>query len=233
MQILTSQTNHGVANTTRPFWQLRLRMILCALSKPYRITGRRELCLSSCRSIQRLLGASALSLLVTSSAVANPRDSEAEAAVQAILSNYELACVELSSQQASNSGRLRVPQSAIYELPLGAEDHAATVVYREFECEGVGFPWCGTGGCGFYIMTGDQIYQRRAAFRPQAIKVPAPAGARQALLYGVHGFTCQTPRAEPGSGATPCYEIAVWDELWQNFWTRDTAFIAVFDLRPP
>jgi hypothetical protein len=101
-------------------------MILRALSHPYRIIGRRELCLVSYRSIQYLLRASALSLLVASSAVANPRDSKTEAAVQAILSDYELACAELSSQQAASSGRLRVPQGAIYELPLGAEDHATS-----------------------------------------------------------------------------------------------------------
>jgi hypothetical protein len=208
-------------------------MILRALSHPYRIIGRRELCLVSYRSIQYLLRASALSLLVASSAVANPRDSKTEAAVQAILSDYELACAELSSQQAASSGRLRVPQGAIYELPLGAEDHAATVVYLEFECEGIGYPWCGTGGCGFYIVVGDQMFQRQAAFRPRAMAVPKPTGVNRALVYGMHGFMCQTPKAEPGSSATPCYEIAVWDERRSTFWTRDTAFIAVSEPAPP
>lgn len=208
-------------------------MNLRALSDRYRITGRRELCPGSYRSIQRLLGAAALSLLVTTSAAANPSGEETGAAVQAILSNYELACAELRSQQAASSGRLRVPQGAIYELPFGAEDHAATVVYLEFECEGIGYPWCGTGGCGFYIVVGDQMFQRHAAFRPQAMAVPKPTGANRALVYGVHGFMCQTPEAEPGSSATPCYEIAVWDERRSTFWTRDTAFIVVSEPASP
>ena len=202
-------------------------MILRALSPPDRITERREVFLGSYQSTQRLLGASALSLLVTTSAVANQRDSENEAAVQEILSKYEMACAELSNQQASSSGRLSIPQNAIYELPFGNEDHAATVVYLEFQCEGIGYPWCGSGGCGFYIVMGDQIFQRRDGYRPQKIKIPAPSREFSALVYGVHGFTCQTPDAQNGSGAVPCYEIAVWHERSDTFFTQDTAFVAL------
>lgn len=190
------------------------------------------------RLLHRLFGALAVSILVTFSAAADPDDSATREAVQAILSAYEEACVadvlaERSNDQKSGPEQLKVPPDAIYEVPYGADDQTATVVYLEFQCGDGVYPWCGTGGCGFYLLVNGQIFQRHVAFRPRPARVPKPNGAYNALIYGVHGTACQTPQQEPGSGASPCYAIAVWDERLETFFTRDTAFVAVAEPKPP
>jgi hypothetical protein len=68
-------------------------------------------------------------------------------------------------------------------------------------CSSAASLYCGTGGCGLFLVVGDTITERLA--RGWTV---TSFGSRQVVLLDVHGSLCG------GVNWTPCVEALVWDE---------------------
>lgn len=155
--------------------------------------------------------------------------------IDKITDDYRELCVELQTQQGLRTGDvsdslledISLSDDSIYQIQIDNSGKTATVVYSEFKCEGIDYEyrWCGTGGCGFYLIVDGILFDRNVAFRPKSIKIPTNTSENIAVIYPLHGFQCNTASGQPSSGPEPCYGMAIWSDQRQNFLTRDPYFM--------
>lgn len=123
------------------------------------------------------------------------------------------ARIDLRDEDKSERSFSYDPQD-IYDIDL-ADDVVGTVVYRAFACEGEGRGWCGSGGCGYFIVVGDQIFGRSGGFPPEMVfpvDIDTPI-----LLMPIHGGACEGVSEEDISGANTCYLVATWHSYLKTF----------------
>ena len=113
-----------------------------------------------------------------------------------------------------------IDEGSIYDIEI-AENQTATVVYKSFTCEGMGHGWCGSGGCGYFIVVGDKVFLRQGGYKPQLATISTANGNRSIVVFGIHGGGCDDADGRGGAGFDPCYGVAVWDEHSQTFFSRD------------
>jgi hypothetical protein len=114
----------------------------------------------------------------------------------------------------------------VYDIQIDEAGTVATVLYPEFRCQNVGYGWCGTGGCGFYLVVDDKIFKREGGFQPQSATISGPDGNQTVVVFGIHGGGCEDADGRGGAGVDPCYGVAVWNEHIQTFFSRDGAIKA-------
>ena len=163
---------------------------------------------------------SALSVLFVTSAPAPAQDLVAQ-----IFEHYQTKCNnipldlqafdELDGNQEPRE--LRPLDNTIYEIQLTPDGKTGTVVYPAFWCEHAGHPFCGTGGCGFYIIVDEKIFGRRGGHRPHS--VVSAKGVY--VILPIHGSGCVTSEGQSGAGADSCSVVAIWDDQAQTFRSKD------------
>ena len=57
-------------------------------------------------------------------------------------------------------GVLTLAPDSIYDIQITPSGKQATVLFSQFHCSNVGYTWCGSGGCGFYLIVDGEIYSR-------------------------------------------------------------------------
>lgn len=109
-----------------------------------------------------------------------------------------------------------IDEGSIYDIEI-AENQTATVVYKSFTCEGEGHGWCGSGGCGYFIVVGEKIFARQLGYEPKVVNVPVYRGSIPAIVVPLHGTSCEGAAGESIAGADTCFAMATWNEYWETF----------------
>ena len=176
----------------------------------------------------RLLILHALILPMSISSFASTAVAEAsnKAALVKILQGYQQQCsdmqeLDIDAEDLSKPpvAKLTLDPGNIYELQIHTSGTTATVLYPAFHCENYGFPYCGTGGCGFYLIVDGKVFKRSGGFKPQVVTLTNDYGSTNVVVFGIHGGGCDTAEGSSGSGADPCYRTATWSEGRQTFFS--------------
>lgn len=156
-------------------------------------------------------------------------DTSNQTALNKVVQHYQQTCAEVRPLPDIDAEDLDKPQAAkltldksnIYEVLIHSSGIKATVLYSEFHCQNLGYGWCGTGGCGFYLIVDGKIFHRQTGFKPQAVTVKTENGSGSILVFGIHGGACEDAEGRGGAGVDPCYGNAVWDERNRTFYSRE------------
>jgi hypothetical protein len=107
-----------------------------------------------------------------------------------------------------------ITRENVYDLKLTSDGKTGTVIYEAFGCRNlIGAPWCGSGGCSFFIIV-DGITFQGFGGRPFSI-----AGHdRTFVLIPKRHYACEASDGGPGSA---CFALVVWDERLSTFSGRD------------
>lgn len=152
----------------------------------------------------------------------------AETAVDRIIATYSAECDALyadnpdlaTDPDPEAAKEFTVDPSLIYDLPITATGATATVVYAGFSCGWFGRTWCGTAGCGSYLVVGENVFEwKTVSYPPESVG----NGSSTLLVAPIKGFSCQDSNGVGGYGVDPCFSTAVWDEADQTFMTTDGA----------
>jgi hypothetical protein len=158
----------------------------------------------------------ALSVMIVTSVPA-----DAQALVAQIFEHYQTECNEMQpdlpaiDEDISDQGppELRPLESTVYDIQLTPNGKTGTVVYPDFWCENAGHPFCGTGGCGFYIIVDDKVFERQGGHRPHSIA--SEKGVY--VIIPIHGSGCEDSTGQNGAGANSCSVVAIWDDNAETF----------------
>lgn len=153
--------------------------------------------------------------------------SAGENGVEKILSDYRGECqamqadvlpeMDADPNQAPPQGVLSYDDSDIFTVDISNSGKKATVVFANFSCLNFGYPWCGSGGCTSYVIVDDNIFEWENGGMPVSLN----AGDAMLLSRPISGFACNNGGGDEGFGASPCYEVAVWDEAHATFWSQN------------
>lgn len=152
----------------------------------------------------------------------------AETAVERIIAAYSAECDALyaaspdlaTDPDPEAAKEFTVDPSLIYELPITPEGMTATVVYTGFSCGWFGRTWCGTAGCGSFLIVGEKVFEwNTVSYPPESVG----NGSSTLLVAPIKGFSCQDSNGAGGYGVDPCFSAAVWDEADQTFMTTNGA----------
>lgn len=116
-------------------------------------------------------------------------------------------------------GKLTLNKSNIYELQVHTSGTKATVLYPDFHCENYGHPFCGSGGCGFYLIVDGKTFYRSGGFKPRTVTLEGEYEATTVVVFGIHGGGCSTADDSSGAGVDPCYRTATWSDERQTFFS--------------
>ena len=109
-----------------------------------------------------------------------------------------------------------IDEGSIYDIEI-AENQTATVVYKSFTCEGEGHGWCGSGGCGYFIVVGEKIFARQLGYEPKVVNVPVYQGSIPAIVVPLHGTSCEGAAGESMAAADTCFAMATWNDYRGTF----------------
>lgn len=118
-------------------------------------------------------------------------------------------------------GVLTLDYDSIYDIQITPSGKQATVLVPEFHCSNIGHAWCGSGGCGFYLIVDGTIYFREGGSNPKSVSFQYESGHETVVLFAVHGTGCQNEIGMVGAGVDPCFSSFVWDEGQQSFLSID------------
>jgi hypothetical protein len=178
----------------------------------------------------------ALGMILTSGMSASAN----QTAVDIIVANYDRQCQAMQAQvlpsidadldAPSPKGILKINDGSIYEVLIDKTGKTATVVHASFGCSNFGYPWCGMGGnCTSYLIVDDTVFEWEGGGMPQSV-----AGSNTVLIAkSVSGYTCKDENGDNGFGASPCYEVTVWDEELGTFWSSNSHIKFRPDLSAP
>lgn len=149
-----------------------------------------------------------------------------ENGVEKILSDYREECqamqtdvlpeMDADPNQAPSEAILTIDDDNIYDVKITTGGKTATVVFADFQCSNFGYPWCGSGGCDSFLIVDDNVFEWKNGGKPLSII----ADDTVMLTRPVSGFVCKDSIGNEGYGASPCYEIAIWDEGQSTFWSE-------------
>lgn len=162
---------------------------------------------------------------------------ENQLAINRLIEKYQNQCDNAqknfrdidSDVDAPLQGKLTLSEDAIYQVIIHGSGKTSLVLYPEFQCENIGYAWCGTGGCGFYLAVDGRIFHRQIGFRPQSAQLPEVFGDLVLLAYPLHGTSCLTAQGQAGTGTDPCVGIAIWDDRHDTFNSLDGK---ILDMNP-
>jgi len=118
-------------------------------------------------------------------------------------------------------GVLTLAPDSIYDIQITPSGKQATALIPLFHCSNIGHAWCGSGGCGFYLIVDGTTYFRQAAFSPTSVTFEYGIGQETVVLFAVHGTGCKDAGGKGGVGSDPCYSSVVWSEERQSFYSID------------
>lgn len=179
-----------------------------------------------CRSVifYALISIMLVSSLVSTAAA----EASNKAALIKLLQGYQQECtdmqeLDIDAEDLSKPpvGKLTLDPSNIYDLQIHTSGTTATVLYPNFHCENYGFPYCGTGGCGFYLIVDGKVFHRSGGFKPHVVTLTNDYGSTTVVVFGIHGGGCDTAEGSTGSGADPCYRTATWSDGRQTFFSDE------------
>lgn len=146
--------------------------------------------------------------------------------LQKLLVNFQNECsamqeydIDAEDLNTPLVGKLTLNQNNIYELQVHSSGTKATVLYPDFHCENYGHPFCGSGGCGFYLIVDGHIFYRSGGFKPHAVTVRNEYGSTTVVVFGIHGGGCNTANGSSGAGVDPCYRTATWSDARKTFFS--------------
>lgn len=156
---------------------------------------------------------------------------ENAAQIDEIVQYYQAQCDE---EQASvlpeideedtdkpEKGVLTLDPENIYDIQITPSGKQATVLFSQFHCSNIGYAWCGSGGCGFFLIVDGTTYFRDGGFNPKSVTFEYGTGLQTVVLFPVHGIGCENKEGQSGAGSDPCYSSVVWDEDRQSFFSID------------
>jgi hypothetical protein len=156
---------------------------------------------------------------------------ENAAQIDEIVQYYQAQCDE---EQASvlpeideedtdkpENGVLTLAPDSIYDIQITPSGKQATALVPQFHCSSIGHAWCGSGGCGFFLIVDGTTYFRDGGFNPTSVTFEYGAGLQTVVLFPVHGIGCENKEGQSGAGSDPCYSSVVWDEDRQSFFSID------------
>lgn len=129
--------------------------------------------------------------------------------------------IDEDDKDKAEKGVLTLAPDSIYDIQITPSGKQATVFVPQFHCSNIGHAWCGSGGCGFYLIVGGAIYFRQGAFSPTSVTFEYGIGQQTVVLFATHGTGCQDAEGKNGVGSDPCYSSVVWDEDRQSFFSID------------
>ena len=118
-------------------------------------------------------------------------------------------------------GVLTLAPDSIYDIQITPSGKQATALVPQFHCSNIGHAWCGSGGCGFYLIVDGTTYFRQGAFSPTSVTFEYGIGQETVVLFATHGTGCQDAEGKNGVGSDPCYSSVVWSEDRQSFLSID------------
>lgn len=118
-------------------------------------------------------------------------------------------------------GVLTLDPKNVYSIEITPPGKRATVLYPSFHCSNIGYAWCGTGGCGFFLIVDGVIYHRASGFDPTSVTFHADDSEETVGLFVIHGTGCKSATGRDGAGVDPCYVTFVWDEVRQTFFSEE------------
>jgi hypothetical protein len=153
------------------------------------------------------------------------------AQIDEIVQHYQARCDE---EQASvlqdidaeeldrpKKGVLTLAPDNIYDIQITPSGKHATVLVPEFHCSNIGHAWCGSGGCGFYLVVDSKTYYHEGGFGPTSVTFQNGIGQQTVILFTTHGTGCQNAEGNTGVGSDPCYSSVVWSEERDTFLSLD------------
>lgn len=155
-----------------------------------------------------------------------------QAIIETIVQEYRIECNRALTTDMEE--RLILPDDLTYQIVVDSQGKTATVLYTEFKCGDLGYPWCGTGGCDAYLVVDGKTFVRYVTFPPRELSIPTNLSDQIGILFPLHGTYCETASGGPGSGPQPCYEIAIWDDRRKTFMTRfgTLELVSLDEIRP-
>jgi hypothetical protein len=164
-------------------------------------------------------------------------DTSNQTALNKVVQQYQQTCTEVQPLPDIDAedldkpppAKLTLDKSNIYEVLIHSSGTKAIVLYPEFHCQNVGYGWCGTAGCGFYVIVDGKIFHRLNGFKPQSAIVETESGSDRILVFGLHGGGCEDAKGRIGAGVDPCYGTAVWDERNRTFYSKEELRLWGFD----
>ena len=155
-------------------------------------------------------------------------DTSNKAALIKLLQGYQQECtdmqeLDIDAEDLSKPpvGKLTLDPSNIYDLQIHTSGTTATVLYPSFHCENYGYPYCGSGGCGFYLIVDGKVFHRSGGFKPRVVTLTNDYGSTTVVVFGIHGSGCVTAEGSWGAGADPCYRTATWSDDRQTFFSDE------------
>lgn len=118
-------------------------------------------------------------------------------------------------------GVLTLDTENIYDIQITPSGKHATVLVPEFHCSNIGHAWCGSGGCGFYLVVDDKTYFQPAGFGPTSVTFQYGIGQQTVILFTTHGTGCKNAEGNTGVGSDPCFSSVVWNEERGTFFSID------------
>lgn len=129
--------------------------------------------------------------------------------------------IDAELSETLTTGVLTLDPDSIYDIQITPTGEQATVLVPEFHCSNIGYGWCGSGGCGFFLIVDGTVYFRQGGFRPKSVTFQYIGGQETVLLFGTHGTGCKSATGSVGAGVDACFSSFVWDEMQRTFLSID------------
>lgn len=133
----------------------------------------------------------------------------------------DLREIDAEEQDKPEKGVLTLDPENIYDIQITPSGKQATALVPQFHCSNISHAWCGSGGCGFYLIVDGTTYFRQGAFSPTSVTFEYGIGQQTVVLFAIHGTGCQDAGGKSGVGSDPCYSSVIWDETRQSFFSID------------
>ncbi len=134
---------------------------------------------------------------------------------------FDLRDIDAEELDKPEKGVLTLAPDNIYDIQITPSGKHATALVPQFHCSNIGHAWCGSGGCGFYLIVDGTTYFRQGAFSPTSVTFEYGIGQETVVLFATHGTGCRDAEGKGGVGSDPCYSSAVWSEERQSFFSID------------
>lgn len=140
-------------------------------------------------------------------------------AIDAVFSAFKSQCVAAQESFGADPAlsELTLEESNIYEMQITPDNRTATIVYNAFKCTNIGYAWCGNGGCGYYVIVDDLVFERAGGYEPFSIT----QGDQTYVMMPLHGNACVDASDVSGAGPQDCIVVATWDEQARTFRSKD------------
>lgn len=129
--------------------------------------------------------------------------------------------IDEDDKDKPEKGVLTLAPDSIDDIQITPSGKQATVLVPEFHCSNIGHSWCGSGGCGFYLIVDGTTYFHDGGFNPTSVTFEYGAGQQTVVLFATHGTGCQDAEGKSRVGSDPCYSSVVWREERQSFYSID------------